>query len=653
VSRPPTRRLVVVLGIATTQVLGATVPAQAAPSAAQRLVHAYSPIVLLRAQEDPPCNTSQEQYQPTTVDVVLGNPRVQLVRIRKRVRRVITNAPTATQIAGLGKDYYLDLPGDTIDSECVHARDFYAIMRSGRAPPITYARIATEKGFRGFVVQYWFFYYFNQFNDLHEGDWEGMQIAFDASTAAQALAEGPSKVVLFQHAGGETASWDDDKLQKHGSHPVVYSAAGSHATFYGSGVYLQTGQGGAGLGCDNTTGPWRRVAVRPELVPTYPVRRGPFPWLRYKGHWGQKESGFNNGPAGPNTKVVWREPFTWMDGARLASPRLPAGGFLGPPATQAFCGVVATVSQFINAQSRSPRGVLLLVAILALLVVLPIVVTRWWPVDLTKLRQPRAFGQLVRAARQLYGRHWRTFVPIALSAIPIVAAIEGVQALYTEVAGQRSLTPAISIGGSQLGLSITISGTLRPLGFAIVTGAAIAAMRLLDSGERPSFTGAWRLALRRFWRLVFARLLATLMVFLLVVTVIGVPFAIWKYFEWQLIQQEILFEDKPIRAAFRGSSKLVRGHWWHTVRITGFLSLLAIVVGPVLGFVLIFANFSLVAVEVVSSVVYALLLPYEAIGRTLLYFDLVARKEAEAQSATPRKRGLRRLSRTRPSPQPG
>ena len=61
----------------------------------------------------------------------------------------------------------------------------------GARPPITYAHIATQKGHSGFVVQYWFFYYFNQFNDLHEGDWEGMQIAFDAADAREALARVP------------------------------------------------------------------------------------------------------------------------------------------------------------------------------------------------------------------------------------------------------------------------------------------------------------------------------------------------------------------------------------------------------------------------------------------------------------------------------
>src|SRR3954447_14715077 len=438
--------LVVALGLVAAAG-GAAPPAASgqADDAAQRLVRTYSPILMLREQKDPPCDTTEEQFQPSSVDVVLGNPRVRLLKARKRGFREITNGPTAADIAGLDSDYYMDLPSDPITSECTYAKDFAALKRAGRAPPVTYARIARQGGLPGFVVQYWFFYYFNEFNDVHEGDWEGMQIAFDAPTPELALAEAPSKIALFQHGGGETADWDDDQVSKEGSHPVVYEAAGSHASFFGSAVYLQTGQGGSGLGCDNTTEPVRRLAVVPELVPTDPIKGGPAQWLTYEGHWGQKEKGFNNGPTGPNTKQVWKEPYTWMDNARLASPTLPGGALFGTTATTAFCETVAAISEFVNIQGRSPTGVLVLVAIIVALIGLPLVLTRWWPVDLTRLRQQRAWGQLVRAARQLYGRHWRMFLPIGLSAIPIIGLVEGLQALYTAIAGQTTFGPEITI----------------------------------------------------------------------------------------------------------------------------------------------------------------------------------------------------------------
>ena len=70
-----------------------------------------------------------------------------------------------------------------------------------------------------------------------------------------------------------------------------------------------------------------------------------------------------------------------------------------------------------------------------------------------------------------------------------------------------------------------------------------------------------------------------------------------------------------------------------------------------LSFALIFANFSLIVVNLVGSIVFAMLVPYVSLGRTLLYFDLEQRLEG---SAPVPKRDWRRLwTRRVPAPQPG
>ena len=125
---------------------------------------------------------------------------------------------------------------------------------------------------------------------------------------------------------------------------------------------------------------------------------------------------------------------------------------------------------------------------------------------------------------------------------------------------------------------------------------------------------------------------------LLVITVIGIPFAAYFYIAWQFVQQEILFEDRSIRESLRGSHARVRGHWWRTVVVAGILALIGIVIGPVLGFFLIFLNLSAVLVNLIGSIVYALVIPYVALGRTLLYLDLCAREEAEEASGVTRRR---------------
>lgn len=616
--------------------------ARGGETAAERLARAYAPIMMIREQQNPPCDASEEQYRPGPVDTVLGNPHVVLKRYTPGRGLVpLKRGPEAADIAGLEGDYYLDSPGDALGDTCVYAKDFRRLRQEGAAPLTVYAHIAREPGRPGFALQYWFYWYFNHFNDLHEGDWEGMQIAFEEPTPRRALAAEPSEVILFQHGGGERSRWDDPKLQKRGKHPIVYPAAGSHATFYDSAVYVENGLNGAGVGCDNTTQPLRELRPRAVLLPHEAPRRGPFAWLSYGGRWGERQKGLNNGPTGPATKDQWSEPFSWMERQRETSPRLPGGSVIGPQVTHAFCGAVAEVSDLINLQARSPLAAALTVLVVLLALGLYFGLTRWRPVDLAELRAPRAFGQLVRAARRLYGRHWRTLVPIGLAAMPIVG---GAQALGQWVAGRRGVEDAAGVDGVRLALADLINLTGPPVASAVMAAVVIFFVRSVDAGAPAGFVGSFRGMWSRFRRVVTAQLLATVGVVLMAVTVIGIPFAIWKYVSWLFVQQEIIFGDKAVRDAFRGSSELVRGRWWRTVRVALFFWAAGFVAGPLLGFALIFTDFSLFLINFIGSVVFALLIPYVAVGQTLLYFDLRERERLEP--VPPR----RRRSRRRPRP---
>jgi hypothetical protein len=650
--RPGWLATLLVLSASASLLLAASAEADTSPEQRQ-LVSTYAPELMLREQTDAGnCKTTEEQYNPpTTVSTVLVNPAVKLVHFVNGKDVPVKSGPTAADIAGLGDDYYLDLPGDPLDVNCrtgSYPKDFAKLREDDDARALTYAHIATEPGHSGFVVQYFFFYYFNQFNDLHEGDWEGMQIAFDADTAAEALQQGPSQIALFQHAGGERANWDDTKVQKSGTHPIVYPAAGSHATFYDDAIYIQNGSHGSGVGCDNTSKPLVRSDPTPIIVPTAAAPGSEFQWLSFLGHWGQREKGFNNGPQGPTTKGQWLRPFTWMDGIRQDSPRLPGGAILGPAPATAFCGAIAGISGFINLEAKTTLGAIGLGLALILLIVVPPLFTRWRPVDLSSLRHPWTFGQLVRGARQLYGRHWRTMLLIAAIGFVMLAAIEGLQYLFVQLNGSNDFTLRIHPFGATLEFTGSFGGIAHPIGFAFVSGAVVAFMRQLEEGKEAGSLASYRAIYQRLWRVVGGQLLATFLVFAMIITVIGIPFAAYFYIAWQFVQQEILFKDSSIREALKGSHALVRGHWWRTVLVAGFLFVLGVVTGPVLGFFLIFANLSADLVNLIGSVVYALLIPYIAIGRTLLYFDLSAR-EAEPEAARKSKRRRLRLPRPRPA----
>ncbi len=618
------RRLLVLLSALLLLALTPVAARAATPeSAAEELAEKYVPIAELREETDPPCDTTQEQYQPTSVDTVLGNPTVLLQHAAEgEPLTTIRRAPTARQIAGLGEGFYLNLDGRALGNTCVYAKAFKKLIAEGKAPAVTYAHIAREEGHPGFALQYWFFWYFNQFNDLHEGDWEGMQITFEAQDPAAALHEEPAEIILFQHAGGERASWEDGKVQKEGTHPIVYPAAGSHATFYDSAVYVENGQHGSGLGCDNTTGPLRELALRPILMPEDVVSKGPFAWTDYYGRWGEKEKGFNNGPTGPQTKTVWSEPFAWMEKQRTTSPRLPGGTIAGPQVTKAFCGAVATASELINLDAESPFAAAATAVVILALIVLFVGFTRWRPVEIETLRRRRALGQILRAARQFYGRHWRVLLPVALAALVLIGATN-------LLAGMISESTSRGASGIHLAWADMLEQFVRPVAQALVAAVVIVVAREALRDREVGFLAALRGVRERFWRVVGAQLLATLGVLVLALTVIGLPFALRYLVGWSFVQQEVLFTDKGFRESFRASSELVRGRWFRTARVVLVFYVIGIATGPMLTFALIFTALPLVWINLIGSLVFALLIPFVATGETFLYFDLSVREEEE------------------------
>ena len=654
------RRSALIVGLLA--LIAATLPATAGAaeegqSAAQRLAEKHSPVTMLREQLDPPCDTKEEQYQPTSVGTVLGNPTVTLTRyVPDEGLETVKKAPTAADIAGLPDGYYLDLHGKALGDTCVYARDFEQLKKEGKAPVVTYAHIAREDGHPGFALQYWFFWYFNQFNDLHEGDWEGMQITFDAATPEAALNEEPSEIILFQHAGGERSHWNDGKVKKDGEHPIVYPAAGSHATFYDSAVYVENGRKGSGVGCDNTSEPVRELRPEPVLLPAEVSTTGPFKWLSYEGRWGEREKGFNNGPTGPATKTQWSEPFTWMAEQRTTSPRLPGGSIVGPEVTQVFCGVIEAVTDLINLEAKSRPLAIGVLAGIGILIALFVGLNKWGPVDLRQLRRRRTFGQLVRTSRRFYGRHWKTLGAIGLTAFPVVGAFFF---LGQWLGTGEGIDEAAGRGGFNLAVGELLEAGVRPIAETVVAAVSVVFVRnLVEAGQPSGFVACWRGTKERFWRVFLAQLAVIAGFALLILTVVGIPYAINRYVAWTFVQQEVLFTDKSIREAMRGSAALVRGRWWHTAWVAGFLFAIAVAAGPVLTLGLIFTSLPLTWINLLGSLVFALMIPYVGVGKTLLYFDLQERTEAEPEPGPgPVRRGMRwlraRLRRPRSSaPQP-
>jgi hypothetical protein len=164
-----------------------------APSAAladqaqeKALADRYAPAVRLVAHT--PCAPGKP-YQPIDVNLLLGEPTVAL-RGPWSAGDLVKIAPSAQDLSEGLYDYHLDFPGSALDPRCDYL-NWERRLTAGRAPAV-YAHVATDPAYPGkLALQYWLFYVFNDWNNLHEGDWEMIQLVFDASTPEQALRRAP------------------------------------------------------------------------------------------------------------------------------------------------------------------------------------------------------------------------------------------------------------------------------------------------------------------------------------------------------------------------------------------------------------------------------------------------------------------------------
>ena len=320
---------------------------------------------------------------------------------------------------------------------------------------------------------------------------------------------------------------------------------------------------------------------------------------------------------------MWREPFAWMAKQRTTSPRLPGGTIAGPQVTKAFCGAVAAASELINLDAESPGAAAATLIALAVLLIAFVGFTKWRPVEIDNLRRRRAFGQILRAARQFYGRHWKVLLPVALAALVLIGVTNLLAGLITESSPQPGET------GVNLAWADLLEQFIRPVAQALVAAIAIVVAREATRSRQVTFRQALLGVKARFWRVVGAQLLATLGVFLLAISVIGLPWAIWKLVGWAFVQEEVIFTDRSLRESFRASSELVRGRWFRTARVVLIFYVIGIATGPILTFALIFTALPLFWINVIGSLVFALLIPFTALGGTFLFFDLSVREEEE------------------------
>lgn len=600
----------------------------AVASPEQELVEKYAPIVVLKAQEEP-CDPNGEPYAPQAVDIVLDNPDV-LLRQLGSENPVIVQAPTAADLYGRSEGFFLDFPGSALEPGCIYEQDFdrYTGTVTGEREPVVYAHIATQDGEPDkLVVQYWFYWYFNDWNNKHESDWEGIQLLFDVGTVEQALQTEPVSTGYAQHEGGERADWTSSKLERAGSRPVVYPSAGSHASYYGSALYL--GRSALeGFGCDTTDGPSWRTDPSVVLLPS--SVSGPddeFAWLEFGGRWGERRSGPFNGPTGPQDKERWDHPVDWHDELRPGSVVVPAGGGQADVIVNSFCGIVAAGSGVLITLQTSPLALLVAVAVLFFVARWLTRRTVWNRVPAVPLVARRRAGEIIRAAAGSYRRRAGVLITIGLVYLPTAIVVGFLAALLRNLPLVRQLTDLTGTASGTGLLFALLAGSVANLMAFVAVNAMVAAYydRLGDDPDasgldavRDAWSHARALAVGFAWSFVI--------VSVLVFTVVGIPVAIWLLVRFQFLAQAVITEEYDGRAALRRSSALVRGRWWHTALMIGLINLLVGASGLLVGLVLLVvaAGIPLWMFSALITLVYALIVPLAAVAQTLLFGDAVA-----------------------------
>jgi hypothetical protein len=599
--------------------------AAAAQSAEEELAARYAPVVRLVEQQEE-CGPG-EPYEPIDIEAILDEDTVSL-RGPWRSNDLVEIGPSADDLGRGLYEYNLDFPGDALNPGCDYEK--WARRITEDTEPTVYAHVATEAAYPDrLALQYWFYYPFNDWNNLHEGDWEMIQLVFPAGSAEEALATEPLEVGYSQHEGGERAEWGEEKLEVvDGTHPVVYPAAGSHANFFTEGLHLGR-SAEQGVGCDDTTGPHDedlRPAVR-SIPSAAAAAAEAFPWVRFEGRWGERQQAFYNGPTGPNLKPQWAEPITWAGGWRDRSYAVPAGGAFGTDATDFFCGAVERGSNFVLRAVANGTRLVLGLGILVALVVFLLTRTPWRPSTPLHVRRRRSWGQTLTASWRMYRLRSAHFLGIGLVAIPISLVITGLQVLLFSATSLVGIDPNAEGGGFRVALGVWLGTVLTLLTLALVQAACARAMVQIDAGRKVGLREVYRLAFDSVWQLLGALAVAVAVVTVLSVSIFLLPIAIWLAVRWALIVPVVELEEHRPLSALRRSGQLVRLQWLKVGTIVVVSAALAILAGPFLGALLILlvdAPFGFV--NVLAGLVYAVAMPFVGVATTYVYFDTLARE---------------------------
>ena len=332
------RRLAAAIASGILAVLALPVAANADLEDEQALAERYAPVVRLVEQQEE-CGPG-EPYEPTDVDVLFGDRTVALRGPWNRHRPREDRPDGGRHRRSLRVPPRL--PGERARPGLrLRALGAAASRRAPSRPSTPTSR--REPGDPGkLALQYWFFYPFNDFNNKHEGDWEMIQLVFDADDAAAALAQttrSRSATARTRAPSGRTGTTTSSRSSTARTRSSIRRRARTRTSSRDGALPRQLRRGGRRL--RRHAGPAPRAPAG-RSGRSRATRRRPaaaFPWIAFEGRWGELQKAFFNGPTGPEPEGrSGRSRSTWSEDWRDRSYAVPTGGVCSaraPPTSSA------------------------------------------------------------------------------------------------------------------------------------------------------------------------------------------------------------------------------------------------------------------------------------------------------------------------------
>jgi hypothetical protein len=262
----------------------------------------------------------------------------------------------------------------------------------------------------------------------------------------------------------------------------------------------------------------------------------------------------------------------------------------------------------------------------------------------TELRKQRRLSEVLTDSFNILFQHWRS---LAIISIPVVVANVAfslvILAITQDLPAAEEISNETSDFSTEDAIEFLLLGGIvtliaLPILFVmqqLVTGASIEYLDETDKGNSIEPGEALDRAQNNLGALVGASMRAALIGIGLCLTVVGIPFAIYRFVRWIFLGQVIMIEGKQGQEVLARSAELVQGRWWNTA---GRLIILGLVIQIPVQFLqtaLLEAAPGIIGTMLAGATGF-IYVPFGIIGLSLMFFDLRSRKgESNDVTGTP------------------